>query len=236
MARLARAVVPEVPVHLTHRGNRRGPLFFEEVDRDVYRGLLAEAADRAGLELWAYCLMTNHVHLLAMPRRRESLARAIGLAHRRFAQWQNTRRRWSGHLWTNRFFSTPLDEPHLWAAVRHVERNPVRAGLVARAEEWPWSSARAHVVGSADRLLAIDRPFPGEVGDWSDWLTAGEDAQQTERLRRMTRTGRPCGDAAFGARLSAVLGRSLAPRRAGRKPKVRDEGQVDLFSRGGGNE
>ena len=118
---------------------------------------------------------------LSRPRREDSLARGVGLAHRRYAVWINKREGWSGHLWANRYFSTPLDEAHHWAAIRYVERNPVRAGLVEAAAEYRWSSARAHVHGAADALLSPSRPYPGEVPDWGEWLS---DPEPEERYPR----------------------------------------------------
>ena len=217
MARFARVVVPGLAYHLTHRGNRGADVFFTPGDREVYQSWLGEYADAYGLEVWAYCLMTNHVHLLAVARERDSLAMAIGRTHMRFARWVNRRQGWRGHLWGNRFFSTPLDEPHLWQAVRYVELNPVRAGIVRRAEEYPWSSARAHCLGSADPLLSESRPFLGRVADWSAWLAQGLDLEAIAELRRNTSTGRPTGSPEFTARLEEQLGRMLRPRKNGRK-------------------
>lgn len=219
MARLARIVLPGLPYHVTHRGNRRQKIFFEPRDPRVYKRLLKKYAERYGLEIWAYCLMTNHVHLLAVPRSQESLAEAIGRTHGCFAQWQNRRNSWSGHLWANRFYSTPLDEDHLWAAVRYVECNPVRAGIVDRAELYEWSSARCHTGFRFDSLLTPSRPFPGSVECWSDWLANEPGAKQLEALRRNTSTGRPTGSDAFAEQLEERLGRSLRPQKRGRKPQ-----------------
>ena len=145
MARLARIVVPNVPHHVTQRGNRREPIFFEDGDQDVYRDLLAEHCQKNSVEVWAYCFMPNHVHLIAVPRHQGGLARAIGDAHRRYTTFVNARGGWHGHLFQERFASVAMDEDHLIAAARYVSLNPVRARLVARAEDWPWASTRAHL-------------------------------------------------------------------------------------------
>jgi putative transposase len=160
MTRLARAVAVGFPYHVTHRGNRRQDIFFSDDERRTYLDWLREYSRASGLEIWAWCLMSNHVHLLVVPAREDALARAIGLTHRRHALALNAAHRWTGHLWEHRFFSTALDESHLWAAVRYIEQNPVRAGLVGRAEKWCWSSARCHALGESDALLAAGRPFP----------------------------------------------------------------------------
>ena len=133
MARLARIVVPGLPHHVSARGNRREPIFFEDGDQDIYRDLLAEQMHKAEVEVWAYCLMPNHVHLILCPRTRDGLVQALGAAHRRWANFINARRRWRGHLFDGRFASVAMDDSHLFAAVRYVALNPVRARLVAAA-------------------------------------------------------------------------------------------------------
>src|SRR5262249_38082651 len=141
-ARFARVVVIDEPYHITHRGNHRGSVFFSEADREVYIAMLAESCRRFQLDIWAYCLMTNHVHLIAVPRARAAMAGRVGRTHMRSSRWINKDRAWTGHLWANRYHSSLLDGEHLATAVRYVEQNPVRAGLAACCEEWPWSSAR----------------------------------------------------------------------------------------------
>ena len=139
-----------------------------------------------------------------------------------YATYVNRRQGCSGHLWQGRFYSTPLDEPHLWAAVRYVERNPVRAGMVPRAEDWPWSSAAGHCGLTADELLSGDLEQADYVGTWRAWLL-DEDDQAVRLLRQRTRTGRPCGPAEFVERLEKLLGRPLTPKKRGRKPKKRKQ-------------
>ena len=169
MPRFARVVIPDCPHHITHRGNRREDVFFTPQDRDIYRSLLGDYADRHALRIIAYCLMTNHIHLVAIPALENSLAKSVGLAHRRYSRFINKQREWTGHIWANRFFSTPLDEPHTLACIKYVELNPVRAGLVSRAEDYPWSSARSHAFGIADPLLSLDRAHLDHFGidNWS---------------------------------------------------------------------
>lgn len=218
MARFARVVVPGCAYHVTHRGNRRGEVFFRNEDRDVYRDLLLEYSGRFGLEIWAYCWMSNHVHLLVVAHRPDSLARAVGVSHRRYSWHVNRRQGWSGHLWANRFFSTPLDAPHLLHAVRYVELNPVRAGLADEPIDYPWSSARAHARGLVDPLLSPGRPFPGSIEDWSAWLRKGLEPEHLESLRVNTATGRPSGSPEFVLQLEKTLGRRLRPALRGPKP------------------
>jgi len=162
--------------------------------------------------------MSNHVHLLVVPERSDSLARGIGEAHRRHSRIINKRKGWTGHLWANRFYSTPLDEHHLWVAVRYVELNPVRSGQVSRAHEYDWSSARANASGMASALLDVQRPFPGGIEDWDAWLHAGLGDPRLDAIRANTSTGRPTGSESFVIDLEKRLGRVLRPRNPGRKP------------------
>ena len=218
MPRCARVAPPGFPLHVTHRGNRRGAIFLRSGDQRRYLEILREEAVRWRLAIWSYCLMPNHVHLLVLGVESASLARTIGHAHRRYARTINKREGWTGHLWANRFFSSLLDEPHAWAAVRYVETNPVRARLVAVATDYPWSSARAHTGKRTDRLLAPDRPFPGDVEDWSGWLTGQQDPAVLQRLRANTTAGRPSGSSQFIRSVEARLGRRVVGRPRGGQP------------------
>jgi len=166
---------------------------------------LRERAERYGLSVLAYCLMTNHVHLVVVPAEQNSLSLAMRDVHTAYAMWLHRRHDGDGHLWQGRFYSYVMDEPHLWAAIRYTERNPVRAGLVARAEDYWWSSAAGHCERRRDPNLSADGLPPGLVTDWSEWLR-NEDEQSADRIRRQTRSGRPCGDEAFVRQLEASLG------------------------------
>ena len=123
------------------------------------------------------------------------------------------------HLWDGRFYSTPLDETHLWIAVRYVELNPVRAGIVECAEEYPYSSARAHCNGVSDPLLAPSSPFPDPIEDWSRWLKSGITEKEAKELRSKTYKGEPYGSEPFVSRLEAALGRPLRVGKCGRPKK-----------------
>ena len=219
MARLARVVAPGLPHHVTQRGNRRLDTFFSEADYQAYLGLLAESCAKAATEVWAYCLMPNHVHLILVPSHPDGLRAALGEAHRRYTRRINRRQDWSGHLWQERFHSFPLDEPHLAAAVRYVERNPVRAGLAKRPEDWVWSSARAHLDGRDDGLVRVG-PLLERYPDWRDYLSDEVDAAALKALRQHGRSGRPLGSERFVAGLETELGRHIGSGRRGRPPKT----------------
>jgi len=222
MSRVARIVVPGFPHHVTQRGNRRADVFYSDDDRRAYLHFLRQYSERHGLAVWAYCLMTNHIHLIVVPQREDSLAKALRDAHTVYAMRFNTTTQQSGHVWQGRFYSCPLDESHLWAAVRYVERNPVRAGIVSHAVDFPWSSAAAHCGNAADGVLSRDFPPSGVVDDWAQWLRT-ENEDDVARIRTTTRTGRPCGGKQFLAQLESLLGRAMHPHKRGRKPKATPE-------------
>ena len=218
MARLARLVVPGHPHHVTQRGVRRMATFLTDEDYRAYLGLVAAGCRSAKTAVWAYCLMPNHVHLILVPTSGEGLRAALGEAHKRYTRRINFREGWRGYLWQGRFHSFPMDEDHLIACVRYVELNPVRAGLVARAEDWPWSSARAHLTGEGDQLVDV-RPLLRRVPDWHDFLAGGLPQADVDRLRQHGRTGRPCGSADWIERLEQQSGRALKKQRPGPKPR-----------------
>lgn len=218
MARIARVIATGLPHHVTQRGNRRQQTFFCDDDYREYVSLMAEWCNKCGVEIWAWCLMPNHVHLIAVPSADDSLARAIGEAHRRYTRRINFREQWRGHLWQERFASFPMDENYLLAAARYVEMNPVTAGLVALPEEYPWSSARAHIVGEDDQLVKV-APLLGMVDNWRELLLLSEE-EEINLFRRHERSGRPMGNDAFVERLETGLDRMLRPLKRGPKPKT----------------
>lgn len=215
---MARLVVPGLPHHVTQRGNRRQQTFFTDDDYRLYIELMSQWCQEHRVEIWAYCLMPNHVHMIATPSTAEGLRQAFGEAHRRYTLHVNSREGWQGCLWQGRFRSFAMDNRHLLSAARYIELNPVRAGLVDRAEEYRWSSAAAHIVSRDDRLVAV-RPLLQEVGDWHQFLGVQVDTQGDMRIRRHEKTGRPLGGAQFIAHLEEASGRVLRPRTRGPKRK-----------------
>ena len=186
-----------------------------------YITLMAEWCQQCGVEIWAYCLMPNHVHLVAVPESEEGLRRSIGEAHRRYSRHINFQKGWRGHLWQGRFASYPMDERYLLTVARYVELNPIRAGLTDRVEQYPWSSALAHIKGRDDQLVTVS-PLKDMVGDWSDFLAEDVSAQEAEKLRQHERTGRPLGNDGFIAKLEKQLNRLLQKQKPGPKPNKRD--------------
>ena len=194
MPRMARIVIPGVPHHVTQRGNRRQPTFFSRDDYIAYRKIAAEAFRAAQVEIWAYCLMPNHVHLIATPGSAAGLANAVGNTHVRYTRLINRRYGWTGYLWQGRFASFPMDDDHLRKCIRYVGLNPVRAGLVDRADNWPWSSVAAHVENRFDPLIArgpVERVIANDVA----FFETDVSELQRMRFRRASVEGRPLGSA-----------------------------------------
>ncbi len=211
-------VVPGMPHHITQRGNRRQQTFFNDGDYAAYVELMAEWCRERAVEIWSYCLMPNHIHLIAVPSTEDGLRWAIGETHQRYTRRINFREKWRGYLWQGRFASFVMDEPYLLAVARYIELNPVRARLVRDACDWPWSSAKAHLSARDDRLVRV-APLLAMIGDWNAFLKSAAPEEELRDLRQHVRTGRPLGDEAFLGRLEEIVGRVLKPQKPGPKPK-----------------
>jgi len=218
MGRIARIVAPGYPHHITQRGNRRQATFFCDDDYRSYISLMSEWCGKLNVEIWSYCLMPNHIHLIAVPASEGGLRRAVGEAHRRYTRLINFREGWCGHLWQGRFSSFVMDEDYLIAAARYIELNPVRAGLCADAGEYAWSSAAAHLCGSDDELVKVE-PLLGLVDDWKGLLSGEIVEKQAEEIRSHEKTGRPLGSTSFIGRLEKQLDRVLHKMKPGPKRK-----------------
>jgi len=216
MARIARIVVPGIPHHIVQRGVRRMDVFFRDADRAVYLEQLSEQGRRFGVEYIAWCLMTNHVHLVAVPKQENSLAQGIGEAHRRYTRFVNFREGWRGYLFQGRFHSFPLEGDYILSAVRYVLRNPVRAGLVRKPWDYRWSSARWFIGARADDPLAVTSDLFADITDRRSFLLQEEEA--ITEFRRHARTGRPLGSKSFVVQLEQATGRVLRPMKRGPKP------------------
>jgi putative transposase len=221
MARLARVVAVGVPHHVTQRGNDRQTVFETDLDRVHYMEALRFHCRQQQISLLGYCLMSNHVHLVAVPHSPAALAQGLGRAHYDYARGFNRRHQRSGHLWQNRFYSCPLSGKHLRLALRYVDLNPVRARLVEQASDYAWSSARAHITG-CDPLHLLDTKAWEVLDlrpDWEDCLRAAEQSDNELLLRQSTYSGRPLGDRDFLRQLEVQLRRRLWTRGPGRPCK-----------------
>lgn len=212
MPRIPRIVVPGLAHHITQRGNNQRQVFFSDADYILYLRLLQKYAARHELSLLGYCLMPNHVHLIAVPSHPHSMSRALAAAHQDYARLSNIRADTSGHFWQSRFFSCPMDDAHTWAALAYVERNPVRAGLTKSAAAYRWSSASTHL-GIISPTIPLDLSAFRAVHTSSSWQTAlsalTRDQVLELRIREASRTGRPLAQLEVG----------IAARTVGRPPK-----------------
>ena len=214
MARLARIVVPGLPHHVTQRGNRREQVFFSDEDYQAYLDFLKAAIKQAGSEIWCYCLMPNHCHLIIVPSHEDGLRRTMAGPNRKYAGRINARNKWTGHLWQGRYGSVVMDEAHLYNAFAYINLNPVRAGLVSRAQDWKWSSVHAHLSGVDDAIVTV-APALSRIEDFAGLLNDDYDLTRFEALRKAEVTGRPIGNPAFIETLEVQLNRTLKPKKRG---------------------
>ncbi len=222
MPRIARLIAVGYPHHLTQRGNNREDVFFDDEDRKFYLQTLETYSSKYGLAILAYCLMTNHVHLLAIPGNPESLSKGLGSTHLVYTQYINRRYNRSGRLWQNRFFSSIIDrEAYLWAVARYIESSPRRAHLVKRCEDYPWSSTRAHILGIKDNLLSREEWLAeSDMAAYRAFLD-GDDQEVDKSIKKAAASGRPLGGEDFVKGLERILGRTIIPQKPGRPKKVR---------------
>ena len=223
MPRIARVVAAGHPHHITQRGNNRTDVFFDDEDRRTYLQILKRYTEKTATSIWAYCLMSNHVHLLVVPEKPESLSACIGRTNLTYTQFINQKYCRSGRLWQNRFFSTVIDtDQYLWAVARYIELNPVKAGIANQPQDYGWSSCKktlgiepTELVKTHEWLDDVNRP------DYIKFLSQA-DARSDYKIRRATATGRPLGNDMFLARLEGMLSRQLLRKKAGR-PKTKDK-------------
>jgi putative transposase len=224
MARISRLIVPGLPHHVTQRGNRRERVFHEEGDYALYRDLLAVSCAANGVSCWAYCLMPNHVHLVLTPVTPDGLSRAVGEAHRRYSGFVNARARVTGHVFQGRFASAAMDDAHWLNAVRYLAFNPVRAKLCERPEDWPWSSARAHLAGRDDNLVNVRPLLDGGANPRDLFTMSRDESAALFDLETKSMIGRPMGGEAFLTDVEARLGRTVRRAKPGRKRRAEAEG------------
>jgi putative transposase len=217
MPRSARIVIPGLAHHVIQRGNRQQAIFFTDDDRQAYLDLLAIYCRKTATRCLAWCLMDNHVHLILIPLVPDGLRATLAAVHTAYSQRINTAQSASGHLFQGRFLSYPMDDAHLMVALRYVENNPVKAGMVARAEDWRWSSARAHVSGTADGLTDL-AALTGHLPNWRAMLEDGLEA--AERIDDALKSGLPLGAEDWREAVADQFGRRLQPQKPGPKGKI----------------
>jgi putative transposase len=213
---MSRAIAVGYPHHITQRGNDRRTVFAEADDYLRYREWLNRNARKFGLDVWAWCLMPNHVHVIGVPNCEDALSRTFNTVHMQYAQYHNRTKNASGHLWQGRYFSCVLDEAHVYAAVRYVEMNPVRGGLAASAQDYPVVSGNCFLTET--------------VRNWGEYLAEAPVPAVQTNIINATASGRPCGGEAFVKKMETLLSRSFIPLPPGR-PRIKKsaEDAADLF-------
>lgn len=218
MARQARIVIPNTLHHVTQRGNRGEQVFFEKADYQTYLNILLEQCERFKISIYSYCLLPNQIHLIVEPKEAELMARAIGETHRRYSVGINERQQCSGHLFQNRFFSYAMDEQNALRAARFIERLPVTVGIAPKPENYLWSSAKPRIKVVKDTFLKPFRSFH-VVHNWADYLERPMDPTEMNKIQLHLQTGRPRGSDLFLDNIEMAIGRSVRPKKRGRKPK-----------------
>lgn len=223
MPRIARLVVPDYPHHITQRGNYRQDVFKGDADRIQYLEFISYYSKKYHLEILGYCIMNNHVHFIGIPKREDSLAMAFRTAHTRYSQYFNKKIKACGHLWQGRFYSCVLDERHLLATARYIERNPVRIKIVKKPTDYIWSSAKNHAGISCKDIIDTSPLFKYievEQSKWEEFIDKSDEPDEVSIIRKYTMTGRPLGGASFVQRLEKVFGERLHALPVGRPRMV----------------
>ena len=221
MPRIARIIAAGYPHHITQRGNNRATVFFDDEDRQTYLNLLSRYANRYHISIWAYCLMGNHIHLLAVPETEIALSRGIGLTNLMYTQHLNRKLKQSGRIWQNRFSSCVVEnDQYLWSVARYIERNPLKVALARSAELYRWSSAKAHIIGTNDPLLDATPWLSPQARSAYAEFVRNEDAETDNAIRRATKTGRPYGTDQFIDQLEFRINQPLRPKKPGRPQKT----------------
>lgn len=216
MPRIARVVAVNYPHHVIQRGNRRQKVFFQGEDYKEYLALLQEYSKRFKLKALAYCLMPNHVHLIVTPKEQNSLTYAIAETHRNYTRYINFREKWRGYLWQGRFISYILDEVYLLAAVRYILLNPVKTGIVKKAWDYKWSSAKYYLNKENDNLIE-GKLLNDLISNWRDFLSVEVSQEEAELIKTHEKTGRPLGSNNFIEKLEKLLNRELKRKKPGPK-------------------
>ena len=221
MPRIARGVAVSYPHHIVQRGNNREKIFFHDKDKEKYLSLLKKYSEKWSVKILAYCLMSNHVHLLAKPLEDLSLYKMMQGLTLCYTHVNRTYKR-TGRLWESRYHSCIIDrEKYLWAVARYIEQNPIRAKIVSRAEEFSHSSARAHINGIKDDVLGEELFSQGQRRDYAKFVNSLGSENEMNEIRFYTRTGRPLGSEQFVSKMEKKLQRRFTLKCSGRPKKKR---------------
>src|SRR4030042_4368987 len=217
MPRIARIVGAGYPHHIVERGNNRERVFANPIDYEKYLSFLSKYSEEKEAAVLAYCLMPNHIHFLVRPSGEEALAKmmqGVTLCYSKYFNRENGR---TGRLWESRYYSTVIDgDSYLWTVSKYIENNPMRAGIVKKPEDYPYSSAKAHILRKENPILKEPLFDKGELDEYRRFVKLEEDKRILEEIRKQTRSGKPLGDGGFLETLSEKMGCSLSFRSRGR--------------------
>ncbi len=220
MPRIARAVATGFFHHVVQRGNNREKVFFEGEDREKYLELLKKYSDKWDSPILAYCLMSNHIHLLTRPKSEESLYKMMQGVTLCYTQHINRKYQRTGRLWESRYHSCIVDkDKYLWAVARYIEQNPVRARIVKKAEDFTYSSANAHINGIVNEILEEELFEARQRKDYRKLIKSGIAEKEINGIRYHTRTGRPLGSEEFIKKMEKKLERRFMLKSPGRPRK-----------------
>ena len=224
MPRIARVVIPGIPYHITQRGNYKQNIFSDDSDKVTYLNLVMEYIEKQDVKVLAYCLMKNHIHFIMVPPTSDSLGIIFNQISRRYAIYFNRKFNRLGHLWQDRYYSCPLDENHLFEAIKYIENNPVKAGYVVHPEEYKWSSAKAHIKKEIikDKILSEYSEYMDAIDNWKDYLNSSWNDNAVANIKKCTMNGRPCGNEAFIQELEFKTGRLLRVKPKGRPRTIKN--------------
>jgi len=237
MARPPRITIPAYPHHIILRGNNRQVIFFTEDDYKYFLECLRQAKIKYPCRIYAYVLMTNHVHLLVEPLKAVDLGRLIQSVGRRYVRYINQTYRRTGTLWEGRFKSAVVGrDEYLIACSRYIEMNPIRAGMVRDPDEYRWSSYPFRALGKPDRLLDEDPWYMGLGASgqerqrvYREWLQGTINEGEWDQIRKATQQGRVIGNTDFQGQIEAMLGRRVVREVRGRPRKVQLSTQENVL-------
>jgi putative transposase len=194
---MKRITIAGLPHHVIQRGLDGRKTFLSDKDYAVYLEILSECTHRHGVEIWSYCLMPDHVHLIAIPKEKNSLTNCLRAAHGRYTKYIHQRTDTRGQFWQGRYASHLLDEQYLIGCARYIEINPVKRDYVDQPEDWQWSSARAHIMKSDDPLVQEKPLFARITTSWRDFLAENRPENEADLFYLHEKNGRPLGNDAF---------------------------------------
>ncbi len=217
MPRTLRHVFPGIPHHAIQRGNNRQPVFLDLQDRLYFLDLLKDQGKQYQTRLGAYCLMTNHIHLMIYPESRDGLINFMKMVAQLYSQRVNRKYKRTGKLWENRYKIHIVDPGCAWVLARYIELNPVRADMVSQPQDYQYSSARAHWFGIQDKVLTEDILF-GDRAGYKQYLTSGEafSSKHLQEIRTATQQQKVYGAPSFKKTIEQRFGVDMTVRRRGR--------------------